>query len=295
MFDLQLKQDLEPTKTWQRQIKQTIGSAAATAQTFYIDIPRDSFIHEITIRCAEDILANNPGSRVDKIADIKLVGNGNKYFKDAFGLAGFFVEVEKVNYQRHVTGIYKLTFSDPLIDEAKPLPAWMLTSLQLIITDTAPAATMYRFLDVTLTESAYDPVRHGNLSDWKLLIEKVTAWKKWGTNTGWCDYEHEKAYKIFSYVYASDDNATLGDAVFDKLKVVGRNPKGEIIVTDELFWDIIKQQCSGTSPQDPATGFIWLQWAKGFPTTDFSSLYSKLNIKTAGTNKAVRVLERYLL
>lgn len=294
MLSLQREKDLEPTKTWQRPLAQQKSSALATAQTFYIDIPRDSFIHEILIMVGEH--ATDPlAGLADDLLDIKLVGNGNKYLKDAFGLASFFIQVERLHRKRHVAGIYRLIFSDPDIPEAQPLPAWIFTSLQLILTDNAPAAATYHFLNVTLVESAYDPVKHSNLDNWKLLMEKVTTWKKFGNSTGEQLYEHERAYKIFAYLYAQDDNGTLGDATFDKIKVVGRNPQGEIIVTDSIYITTLRAENNGSIIENLDAGFFFLQFAKGFPTADFSSLYSKLNIATGGTNKSVRVLERYIL
>jgi len=294
MLQLQLKKDLEPTKTWQRPLAQQKSAAAATAQTFYIDIPRDSFIHEIIIMVGEH--ATDPLSGLaDDLTDIKLVGNGNKYLKDAFGLASLFIQVERMNGNRHVTGIYRLFFSDPHIPEAKPLPAWIFTSLQLILTDNAPAVGTYHFINVTIVESAYDPNIHGDLADWKLLIEKVVRWAKFGTNTGSQDYEHERAYKIFSYLYAVDDNGTLSATAFDKLRVRGRNPKGEIMVADLVFFTVLKAENNQNIVQDLDTGFSFLQWAKGFPTFDFSTLKSELNIPSAGTNIGVRVMERYIL
>jgi hypothetical protein len=294
MLGLQKQKDLEPTKTWQRPIAPVKSGALATAQTFYIDIPRDSFIHEIVIMVGEH--ATDPLSGLaDDLLDIKLVGNGNKYLKDAFGLASFFVQVERLHRKRHVTGIYRLIFSDPDIPEAQPLPAWIFTSLQLILTDNAPAAATYHFINVTLVESAYDSQRHGNLDNWKILLEKCLTWKKFGANTGEQLYEHERAYKIFAYMYAMDDNSVLSATIFDKLKVTGRNPRGEIIITDSVYLTTLKAENNGSIIQDLDVGFAFLQFAKGFPTADFSSLYSKLNISVAGVNAGVRVLERYIL
>lgn len=287
MIRLQEKKNLEPTKTWQRPLKRYTSAVAATAETFYIDVPRDHFIHEIIIR-----IGGSTGVLADALADIKLVGNGSKYLKDSFGLASFFKQVERMNQRRHVTGIYHLVFSDPAIPEAQPLPSWIFTSLQLILTNTAPTGTDKHNIDVTLVESAY---RNEDLNNWKILVEKVLLWKKYGTSTGWQEYEHERAYKVFSYIYAMDDNATLGDAVFNKIKVVGRNPSGEMILTDEIFVEVLQAENKGTIIQDIEPGFAFLQWLTGFPTANFTNLKTLLNIQTAGTNKGVRVMERYIL
>jgi hypothetical protein len=291
MLELQQRKSLKPTKTWQRKLAQQKSAVAATAQTFYIDIPRDHFIHEIIITVGEHATAPLSGL-ADDLLDIKLVGNGNKYLKDAFGLAAFFVQVERMNRRKHITGMYHLTFSDPAIPEAKALPAWIFTSLQLILTDNAPAAATYHFINVTVVESAY---QGEDLTNWKVMVEKVLKWQKYGANTGWQEYEHERAYKVFSYIYAMDDNAALSDTAFDKAKVVGRNPTGEITVVDEVFILVLQAENKGTIIEAIDTGFAFLQFAEGFPTSDFTNLKTLLNIPTAGTNISVRCMERYIL
>ena len=145
---------------------------------------------------------------------------------------------------------------------------------------------------MTIVESAY---ADEDLGDWKILVEKVSSWSKYGTDIGWQEKEHERAYKIFSYIYAFDDDGTLSDTAFNKLKLLGRHPKGENIIADEILIAVLQAENKGTIIEDIDAGFAFLQWAKGFPTKDFSSLYSKLNIATAGTNVGVRVMERYIL
>jgi hypothetical protein len=290
MLELQQRKSLKPTKTWQRPIKEYVSAVAATAQTFYIDIPKDHFIHEILIQIGE---ATTPhGVLGDSLADIKLVGNGNKYLKDSFGLAAFFVQVERMNKRKHIAGVYHLTFSDPNMPDAQPLPAWIFTSLQLILTDVAPAATKFHYINVTVVESAY---QGEDLTNWKVLVEKVLKWQKYGTNTGWQEYEHERAYKVFSYIYAMDDNATLSDTKFDLIKIVGRNPSGEITMLDQLFISTLQAENKATIIEATDTGYTFLQWAQGFPTSDFTALKTYLNIPTAGTNIGVRCMERYIL
>lgn len=291
MLELQRRKSLKPTKIWQRPLNQQKSAVVATAQTFYIDIPRDHFIHEIIIMVGEH--ATDPLSGLsDDLLDIKLVGNGNKYMKDAFGLAAFFVQVERMNNRKHITGVYHLTFSDPNMPDAQPLPAWIFTSLQLILTDNAPAASTYHFINVTVVESAY---QGEDLSNWKVLVEKVLKWQKYGTNTGWQEYEHERAYKVFSYIYAMDDNATLSDTKFNLAKIVGRNPSGEITILDQVFILALQSQNKATIIEAIDAGFAFLQWAGGFPTSDFTALKTYLNIPTAGTNIGVRCMERYIL
>lgn len=292
MLQLQKLKGLEPTKTWQRPLKENKSTTAATAQSFYIDIPKDHFIHEIIIQVGEGTVSPGEDGLADDLTDIKLVGNGTKYFKDAYGLASFFPQIERMNGRRHQTGIYHLVFSDPAIPETRPLPAWVFTSLQLILTDNAPAATKSHFINVVVVESAY---QGEDLSSWKLLYEKIVKWANFGTNIGWWDYEHERAYKVFSYLYALDDNGTLSSTIFNKIKLVGRHPRGETIITDEIFLSVLRAENQGTIIESIDNGFAFLQFLNGFPSADFSSLYTKFNIPTAGTKAGVRVMERYIL
>jgi len=127
------------------------------------------------------------------------------------------------------------------------------------------------------------------------LVEKVLKWNKYGTGTGWQEYEHERAYKVFSYIYAMDDNGTLSDTKFDQIKVVGRNPTGEMIITDQILIDTLQAENKATIIEAIDTGFAFLQWADGFPTADFTNLKTMLNIPTAGTNIGLRCMERYIL
>jgi len=292
MYSLQKLKGLEPTKTWQRRLPDQYSASAATAQKFYIDLPRDHFIHKIIIAISESSSkAFDPSNLADDIVNIQLVGNGNKYIKDMTG--AMCKQVMKLNKEKPATGFYVLYFSDPKIPIAKPLPAWVFTSLQLIIEDNAPASGQYHTVHVTLVESAY---QGEDITDWHILIEKYLRWAKFGSNTGWQRYEHERAYEVFGYLYCMDDNGTLSDTVFDKLKLLARTKEKEITIISEVPISVIKAENNAEISVDTLdTGFFALEWVDGFPTHEFTSLYSYLNIPSAGTNVGLRVLERYVL
>lgn len=292
MFELQELKGLEPTRTWQRRLPAKKEATANTAETLYFDLPRDHFIHELILQIGTSTSATEPASvtLADNIASLQIVGNGNKYLKDMLGTMN--ISVQRINGQRHITGIYHLFFSDPKIKEAKPLPAWVFTSLQLIITTIAGGATLYNWITATVVESAY---KGEDLSDWKVLVEKYLAWKKYGTSTGEQLYEHERAYKIFTYLYTMDDNATLSATIYNYLKVLGRKPDGEVTIVDRVPVPVQVAENNARQIESLATGFFYLEWALGFPATEFSSLVSYVNIPTAGTNAGLRVLERYIL
>jgi len=292
MLSTQKAKGLQPTKAWQRLVKRVISAAAATAQTFTIDLPRDHFIHEIIINVYENTADTyDPTKLVDgDILTIQVVANGNKYIKD--GTGDMFKQVMRVNQRKPQTGLYELFFTDPKISDAQPLPAWVFTSLVLTLTDNAPAATMFHIIDVVVIESAYN---HQDLTNWKVLIEKYLKWQKYGTNTGEQLYEHERAYKIYGYLYVMDDNGTLSNTIFYKLKILGRKPEGELTIADVPVNLLVTENNAEVGIDALSTGYAMLEWMDGFPAYEFASLYSKPNIATAGTNAGLRVLERYVL
>lgn len=291
MLSTQKSQNLNPVKTWQRRIDRQISAAAAAAQTFNFDIPKDHFIHEIHVTCYEHTaITRDPTKLVDDLVNITLVGNGNKVFKD--GTADMFKQVMKINRRKPATGLYTLFFSDPKIGEAKPLPSWILTSLVLTVTDTAPAASNFHTIEVVITESAYNKE---TLTDSRVLVEKYVKWAKFGTNTGEQNYEHERAYKIYGYLYAMDDGGALSATIYDLLKLLGRKPEGELTVVDVPVVLLKAENDSEIGVDTLSAGYVFIEWALGFPANEFASLYSKPNIPTAGSNAGLRVLERYVL
>jgi len=292
MLSTQVKKNLQPTKAWQRLVKRVSSAAAATAETFEIDLPRDHFIHEIIITIYESTSKTTyvAGELADDLTAIQVIANGNKYLKD--GTASMFKQVMKINKRKPATGIYELFFTDPKISDAQPLPSWIFTSLVLKLTNNAPAASNYHSIDIVVVESAYESQ---DLSNWKVLIEKYLKWQKFGTNTGEVDYEHEKAYKIYGYLYTMDDNATLSNTIFNKLKILGRKPEGELTIVDVPVTLLRAENNAEIGIDTLDTGYAILEWEKGFPAHEFASLYSKPNIPSAGTNAGLRVLERYVL
>jgi len=291
MLSTQQKKDLEPTKTWQRLVKRVSSATAATAQTWDIDLPRDHFIHEVVINIYEFTADTyDPTKLVDDLVTIQLVANGNKYLKD--GTADMFRHVMKIERRKPAAGLYELFFTSPKISDAQPLPAWMFTSLTLKLTDNAPAASNFHYIDVVVVESAY---QGQDLSNWKILIEKYLKWQKYGTNTGEQNYEHERAYKVYGYLYIMDDNATLSNTIYNKIKLLGRKPEAEVTIAD-IPVNILRTENGAEIGVDAFdTGYAYLEWDKGFPAHEFASLYSKPNIAIAGTNAGLRVLERYVL
>lgn len=295
MFSTQKQQNLNPVRTWQRKLARQSSTTAATAQTFTFDIPRDHFIHEIHITVYETSDATKVSRKPTELTDdlstttIQLIGNGNKTLKD--GLGSMFKQVMRMEKRTPQTGLYTLFFSSGKIPEAKPLPAWVFTSLQLLITDNAPAASSFHCIEVVITESAYEAQ---DLTNWRVMVEKYLKWQKYGTNTGEQDYEHERAYKVFTYLYLMDDNGTASATIYDLIKVLARKPEGELTVIDVPI-PLLKAENDSEIQGTLDTGYFFIEWVQGFPAHEFASLYSKPNIPAAGTNAGLRVLERYTL
>jgi len=292
MLSTQQKKNLQPTKAWQRLVKRVSSDAAATAQTFEIDLPRDHFIHEIIITIYESTSKTtySTSELVDDLTAIQLIANGNKYIKD--GTASMFKQIMKINKRKPATGLYEIFFTDPKISDAQPLPSWVFTSLVLKLTDNAPAASNYHSIDIVVVESAYEGQ---DLTNWKVLIEKYLKWQKYGTDTGEQNYEHERAYKVYGYLYAMDDNGTLSNTIYNTIKILGRKPEGELTIVDVPVTLLRYENNAEIGIDTLDTGYAILEWMQGFPAHEFASLYSKPNIPTAGTNAGLRVLERYVL
>jgi hypothetical protein len=66
-------------------------------------------------------------------------------------------------------------------------------------------------------------------------------------------------------------------------------------IVDEVLTDTLQAENKATIIEAIDTGYAFLQFAEGFPTSDFTNLKTLLNIPTAGTNIGVRCMERYIL
>jgi len=282
---------VKPEMLRTRKLKQKDSAAAATAETFTFEIPTDRLIHAIIVSIGEDTTASGTqGTLADDILSFDLNSNLG-HLKEMTG--DMSKQIAILNKEVMSTGYYKLYFTDPVIKRAMPLPSWLFSSLDLDITDNAPAASNYHHLRVSVVESEVPPGT--DVSDWRILVERYLRWKKYGTDTGWQDFDHERAYEIFGYLYAMDDNATLSATIFDKLTVLGIKPGGEHRLVDEQYIPHIVELNKIAYQNAFGTGYFYLEFPSGYDSGQYRSLLSKLNIPTAGTNAGLRVLERYLL
>jgi len=206
---------------------------------------------------------------------------------------GMSKQIGILNKENLSTGFYKLYFTDPVIKKAMPIPSWLFSSLDLDLLDNAPAASNYHHIRVSVVESE---VPSGlDVSDWRILVERYLRWKHYGTDTGWQDFDHERAYDIYGYLYAMDDDGTLSDTAFDQLTVLGIKPDGEHRLVDEEYIAHIKELNTIAYQQAFGTGYFYMEFPEGYDSGQYRSLLSRLNIATAGTNVSLRVLERFLL
>ncbi len=284
MFQLQKQKAIEPEELMPRPLKDYVSDTAAAAQTFDIEIPTDHFIHGILMSIEEPT-----EGLADDILDIQVVLNGNNFVKVMTG--DMCKAVSIMNKNEMTTGYYMIYFTDPKIPSAKPLPAWLFSSIYVKVTDNAPAAAEKHTITTTLLETAGREIT----GDWHLLVEKYLRYKKYGTDTGWQDYYHERAYNVFGYLYAMDDNGTLSNTIFDKLLLIATSKEGEkrLFPADSIphLREIDKIEYQTALPD----GFVSVEFPAGLPSHKFTSLLSQLNITTAGTDARLRVLERYCL
>ena len=286
-----LAEIVRPENLRARKLKRQSSAAAATAETFTFEIPTDRLIHAILISIGESTDTSGvQGTLADDVVSIDLNSNIG-HLKEMLGSMA--KQISILNKEVQSTGFYKLYFTDPVIKKAMPLPSWLFSSLDLDILDNAPAASNYHHIQVSVMESE---VPSGlDVSDWRILVERYLRWKHYGTDTGWMDYDHERAYRIYGYLYAVDDDGTLSDTEYDMLTVLGIKPDGEHRLVDEQYMSHIKEANTTAYQNALDTGYFYLEFPNGYDSGQYRTLLSKVNIHTAATNAGLRVLERYLL
>ena len=285
LFKLQQQKAIEPEELMPRPLKDYVSDTAATAQTFDIEVPTDHFIHGILMSIEEPT-----EGLADDILSISVILNGNNYVKVMTGDMCKAVSIMNKNVM--TTGYYMIYFTDWKIKKAKPLPAWLFSSIILKVTDNAPAATEKHTIKTTLMETAGREIT----GDWPLLVEKYLRWKKSGAaETGWIDYYHERAYNVFGYLYTLDDDGVLDNDAFDKLRLIATSKEGEKRLFPEDLITHLRELDKVEYQSALPTGFVSVEFPAGLPTHKFTSLLSQLNIPTAIGIGGIRVLERYCL
>jgi len=286
-----LAEIVRPENLRARKLKRQSSGTVAAAETFTFEIPTDRLIHAILISIGESTTASGEqGTLADDVLSFDLNSNIG-HLKEMLGSMS--KQVSIINKEVQSTGFYKLYFTDPVIKRAMPIPSWLFSSLDLDITDNAPAASNYHHVQVSVVES--EVPKGLDVSDWRILCERYLRWKKYGTDTGWMDFDHERAYRIFGYLYAVDDDAVLSDTEFDMLTVLGIKPDGEHRLVDEYYMSHIKELNTTAYQQALSTGYFYMEFPNGYDSGQYRTLVSKLNIPTAATNAGLRVLERYLM
>jgi hypothetical protein len=293
-----------------------VGAWAWDFNKDYIDlafkVPKDMLIHAIMLRWKAGTLAGGSSpvwisTAGDKaVKGVQLIANGSKYIKNLSWTE--YQVVAQLNGETQIAGTTsagynKLYFTDPNIPQAKPLPAWLFTSLELRmatdiianLTTGSPTSQTGTVVDVSLLESKYNGE---DLKAFKVLMEKRSSRESYLTATGEKKLEHERVYEISDYIYEADDNATLSNTIFDRLTFIGKTPMGEEIFVDDLrVLDIRAMNQAYAFNSALPTGFFTTRGIikAPFPANQFTSLYTKVNIPTAGTDAGLRIIERYVL
>lgn len=286
-----LAEIVRPENLRARKLKQQDSATADTAETFTFQIPTDRLIHAIIVSIGQDTTATGvAGTLADVVTSFDLNSNIG-HLKEMLGSMS--KQISIINKESMSTGFYKLYFTDPVIKRAMPLPSWLFSSLDLDILDIAPSGTEYSHIQVSVIES--EVPKGLDVSDWRILCERYLRWKKYGTDTGWQDFDHERAYRIYGYLYTCDDDGTLSDTEYDLLTLIGIKPDGEHRLIDEQYMAHIKEMNTVAYQQALGTGFFHVEFPNGYDSGQYRSLLSKVNIHTAATNAGLRVLERYLM
>lgn len=291
-WEIYEQRGIETESMFERPLDLWASTTVNVAETATIKVPNDKFIHQIHIYCAKGTVSGARGTTaVDEISEVRFVCDGNKYYKKMTGIQTKEV-MRKNNFRTPTTGFYTLFFTDELVKEAWPLPAWLYTSISLQIDLLAAAATYYNSVDVTTFETDY---KNQDLTNAKILIETYAGVQAFGTATGEQKYEHDRAYKIFSYIYECADGVTLSDTKFDYLSIQAFTKEGRVFLKDKVRMVQIKENNTNAYMSAPATGMFIVDFPMGLPAYKYTNLRSILNIPTAGTNINVKVLERYVL
>jgi hypothetical protein len=282
--------------------KLTLTSPGGEVDT--IELPTDHFIHAILIEVKLGTLTGGTSGNWNTDAgdailkNIQVVGNGNVYLKDLGYLQ--LKQINIINKDVQPTGFHKIYFTDLKIP-SKPLPSWVFTSLQLRVK--AESVGNLNTGDRTGWTNTYakvsvieQPWNGEDIRKWPALYEKVHKTVAFGTNTGRLEFLHERAYRVFGYLYEMDDDGTRANDVFDVLSIIGRTKEREFRFKDEVDISLLRAQAQATYQNALDTGYFYVDFApKGFDTSVFTSLKSIVETSVAGTNKRLTVVERYLM
>ena|GEM_PF-5089753 len=281
--------------------KKELTSGGGVVET--VELPKDHFIHAILIEVSLGTLTGgssgnwNPDAGDAILKRLQVVGNGNIYIKDA-GYK-FFKQIGIINKEKLDTGFHQIRFTDLRIP-SKPLPSWVFTSLQLRmeiesvsnLQDGDRTGWTNTFAKVSVIEQ---PWNGEDISKWPCLYEKIHKTEAFGNNTGKLEFTHERAYRVYGYLYLMDDNGTPANDVFDTLTIIGRTKEKEIRFKDGIDISLLRAQAKASYQNALDTGFFYVEFPKGLPTDVFTSLKSVVETGSAGTNKRLTVLERYLM
>jgi len=269
------------------------SGTVATAETFTQKIESTKLIHAIMISIGESTTATGAaeqGTLADDLTSLALEAPSGE-IKHMTADMNKALAIATGQGKALSTGFYLITFSDPRIPEAMPLPGWLFKPLNLVMVDNAPAGSNYHHVIISVLESF---VPQGiDISKWKVLYERYFTDESYGTATGEKPYDHEVTRNVYGYLYEMDDDGTLDNDIFNKLKIVGEKPGAEHVPVDNQWISHIREENAMQAGVALPTGFFYVAWPKGYDTGQYKSLKSIVNIPTAGTDAGLRVLERY--
>ncbi len=267
-------------------LSSTTQSTADTAETVTLELPKNKLIYGVDLRVTKD----TDSTLVDNINEIRVFLNGNLIIKKYAGVVAKAIAL--LNGQKCSTGFYKIYFVDPQLG-GSPIPADALTTFTVEIDVAKAGAGVKNVITPTLLEGFKESFP---LALNKILVEKYSISKAYGTDTGEQEYGHERTQDILGLIYDLGDNGTRSDTAFSYLTLEGKSRTEEITPYSKMAFNQIKELNTQESNGNAlATGIFALTFPEGLASYRFTELRSLLNIASAGTNCTAKVIERFLI
>jgi len=264
----------------------TDQATANSAETVTLNLPRNKLIYGVDLKIAKD----TDGTLTDTVTEIRVILNGNLIIKKYAGVVAKAIAL--LNGQKCSTGFYKIYFVDPILG-GSPIPADALTTFTIEVDVSAGGAGVKNRVTPTLLEGYKDSFSMG-LN--KILVEKYSIQKQYGTATGEQEYEHERTQDILGLIYDLGDNGSRSDTAFSYVTLEGKSRTEETKPYEKLALPQLKElNTQENNGNALATGIFALSFPEGLASYRFTTLRSLLNIASAGTNCTAKVIERYLI
>jgi hypothetical protein len=275
------KESLDP-------LTQTTANTAGESVTF--KLPLDQLLYGISIATTKD----TDGSLGDFIKEIEFKLDGARVVRNLSG--GMIKAINYLDHRKTSTGYYFLKIADDVLG-TDPIPLNQFTSASLKVTVTAAGSGVKAVVTPTLQlgkRSSYP--RLSNIGQGRVLVETFLPMEQYGTATGDLKYDHMRGQGIVGYVLETGDNGTLSDTTFSTytLQLIGKDER--LTPQNKVALKVIKEENTQDANGNALpTGYFYIDFPDSLRTSEFTTVRSLFTATVAGTQKQVRVLERYIL